>query len=451
MIDSRIIGVILAVMEFGAFSQLPPPVADLSPRMPYIQQLCNDKKDLKKIDKFIELRESIVEHCRLYASSENAHQIVPLAKSVVDILRSLPDNLNPDDAIFYIDPKKKAEKEKLKKALDLLAAAIMLDRRRSSTETASGPLTNKLHDLINRFGKNSAIAAAEKTKNPDEYRKNYLKAMMDTMNLTQEGRKALACWQNFREDPFVGEEFVAPPPGAVGGITAMFVARDAKHSNKLSVIQESKYFTPPDDGKRRYIKRIIFNPDSDPIEILHTLEHEMQHSCHLKEYTKIKDAYLDQEEILRKKQESCCPDNNLTPTCTTCFQAEQLKLDLIKRERDQDGIVDECRAYSSQVQFYKEIAQADPGLVCNYHYSSGAFNNQVISSAQFQAATEKMLRDGTFALLMGRDYSMTNGSSLLPQNLFSDFKPEGPPPTQLRPELIVKLRNAGCPLAPKDL
>ncbi|MBI2519074.1 MAG: hypothetical protein HYV97_01595 [Bdellovibrio sp.] len=420
--------------------------AALSPRRPSVQQICSDDKNLKKIETLGNLRDSIVETCHQYETTENANRIYPLVRNVIDILRTLPENLNTDDDVFYLDPKKKVEKEKLKNALNQLANAIMIEKRKSSNITVPGPLRERLHDLMERFGKDSAMAAAAKARNLDEYRQNYLTAMIDTLKLTPEGRKAVDCWQSFREDPFVGDEFVAPPPGAVGGITAMFVTREAKNRNTLPLIREKKYFTPPNDGKRRYIKRIIFNPDSDPIEILHTLEHEMQHSCSVKEDLKLRDAYIDQEDILRHKQETCCPDNNITPACSTCFQSEQAKLDQIKRARDQDAIVDECRAYSSQVQFYKEIAQADPGLVCNYHYSSAAFNDQIVSSAQFQAATETMLNEGSFALLMGRDYSLTKGSTLLPQNLFLDFTPGGPSPTQLRPELIIKLRDAGCPL-----
>ncbi|HAZ11323.1 MAG: hypothetical protein A2X86_20405 [Bdellovibrionales bacterium GWA2_49_15] len=421
--------------------------ATLSPYGPSIKQICSDAKNLKKIETLGELRDTIVETCQQYVATESANRIHPLVRNVIDILGTLPENLSTDDDIFYVDPKRKAEKEKLKNALDRLASAIMIEKRKSSNQAVPGPLRVRLHDLMDRFGKESAKAREAKARNLDEYRQRYLTAMIDTLKLTAEGRKAVDCWQNFRDDPFVGAEFVAPPPGAVGGITAMFVARDAKNSSTLPLIQEEKYFTPPNDGKRRYIKRIIFNPDSDPIEVLHTLEHEMQHSCSVKEDTKLRDAYLDQENIVRRRQETCCPDNNITPACAACFQAEEAKLDQIKRARDQDAIVDECRAYSSQVQFYKEMAQADPGLVCNYHYSSTAFSNQVISSAQFQSATEKMLTEGTFALLMGRDYSMTKGSTLLPQNLFLDFARGGPPPTQLRPELILKLRAAGCPLA----
>ncbi len=437
--------VILSIIIYVSSSALAD-TNSLFPSEPRIQQMCQDNKDLKKLENLSELFETITLTCHQFVGSPSAVRIVPLARNVMSILRNLPGNLEPDDDVFYSDPKKQQEKAKLKEALDQLAAALTSEKRTTSQAVTSNPLTNRLHDLLDRFGKTSQKAAAAKAKNPTEYRTQYLASMMDTLKLTPEGRKAIACWESVREDPFVGEEFVSPPTGVPGGITAMFVARDASMPNNLPSIQERRYFAPPNDGKRRYIKRIIFNPDSDPIETLHVLVHEMKHSCNVKADTFLRGQYLDQEEIVRRKQAECCPNNEITPQCKTCFQAEQTKLDLIKKERDQAGIVDECRAYASQVQFYKEIAQADTGLVCNYHYTSGAFNNQVISSAQFQSATEKMLREGTLPLLMGRDYSMTKGSSLLPENLFLDFKKGGPAPTQLRPELIQKFRDAGCPI-----
>ena len=116
----------------------------------------------------------------------------------------------------------------------------------------------------------------------------------------------------------------------------------------------------------------------------------MQHSCiAVKEDTALKILILIKNLFLTANVDSCRPDKeNMTPASHRLLPLEQDKLDLTSASAIRTALWMNVVPMPHR-QFYKEIVQADPCLVCNYHYSSAAFNNQLFPRPTSAGATEK--------------------------------------------------------------
>lgn len=433
--------VVLSAKIASAENQAP----SLMPTGTSIDQICSSSAKPKNIRSLRELQESILQTCRENESRAGGDKIVPLANDALDILRQFPDDMSIEDNSFDPQAKNYDKMKALQEKLDQLATAVGNDWRKSSFEAPKSPLGNRLRSLREEFGPDSPTAKAEKAKDRKGYNQRMLNRMMDTLRMTEAGKKALKCWENKPGAPVVGDEFVVAPPG---GNTAMYVTvNTALYEEHDVLLSTGKKPSKPKKGEApTFVRRILINPDSDPIELLHTLQHEMIHSCGAAHDCKTNTDYQKEYAASQARSAACCPGDKPTPECMACYDKEEKHMASFNRSKDQDGLVDECRAFSAQVEFYKELAAADPGLVCNHQYRSGFYDNQIVSSGQYQAGSEKYLREGDFGLIVGRAYSIPKGAPLNPRNLFSDYVPGGPPPTKLRPELVEKLKAAGCPV-----
>lgn len=291
-------------------------------------------------------------------------------------VKSLADDVLSSVSKLKSDPALDTALEKLSTALN------KTDRKVASSR--STPLSLAMKSLVDKWGDS-------KVRSNPANRNAYINDLNHILQQTKAGRDVLNCFAQAKGPLISGEQIIDFPE---------------EHKAKGIAMSFDLVEDPENPGK--YIKTIYFNAEHSPIMALILYAHEMKHGCN-------SNVIAQNDEKLKD------PSQDFTKIY-------------------QNRAVDEIRAYRVSVEFFKELAQEAPDLVCNNYSTSTIFGRQVLSSAEYNAKLDEMYQDGTFPQYLISKYSAMG--SIPAKYVFKTGK-IGKQTKSLRDDLIQSLKAEG--------
>jgi hypothetical protein len=246
------------------------------------------------------------------------------------------------------------------------------------------PLGRAVKNLMETWG-NSEV------RSKPSNRKAYLNDLNHILQMTQTGKEVLDCYAKAKGPLISGEQIVDFP-------------EEQKERGLAMAFQVN-----PDPAKPgKYIKTIYLNVEPSPISTLTSYAHELRHGCSSSRHAENRQKMKNPKQDLSKE-----------------FQ---------------DRALDEMRAYHTEVEFFKELAQSAPDLACNEYSTSAIFGTQVLSSSEYRATIDEMFQDGTFPRYLISKYAELE---LIPADAVHKSGPDGSQGKELSDDLIRSLNAEG--------
>ncbi len=217
----------------------------------------------------------------------------------------------------------------------------------------------------------------------------YIHDLMSFLQQTDTGKKITECFKKDADPTFFepGYEILSPSEAKL------------KYGEDFSKTT-MQFINIKPKGSQKRKRLIVFNTEIPPIEASLLLIHEMQHGCDAKSFFA-----------------SCSTQKN------TC-------------DRDRIGL--EAKGYFVAQTLFKELAKADPGMVCNQAYVSPFLGNQVVTLADYYYFIEKNIDSGEFSKWQAIHYiekGFYNFDSVM------EWSPGSPFGFKLKPEVLMNVLN----------
>ena len=343
-----------------------------------IHQMCSKTRPIDKVESPQDFSKAICDLKNVYQDD------VPIQKITTSILKTLEKLIKSTNDDWTKNEVLNFDLEHLKDRLNQHAEG-------NSDEKAGSDLEKALFVLNAKWGDKE-----ERTKK--ENKKKYYDDLKKVLALTPTGKKVIKCYAK-STGPLISGDAVVELPDE-------YKDRGAKMA--FGVI-------PDNNDPNKVVKRMFINTDLDPIEALPLLAHELKHGCHAKEMSEILLPLYnaDDDSIVRTK---------------------------LKYEYDQERAVDEMRAYKVTVDLFKDLAKVAPNMVCGKYFTSVMFGNQPINTAEYAAAIDDKLTDGSFPKFLISLYAAHGDYN--PENVFVKDK------NSIRPDLLEKLKKEGVHVTP---
>ncbi len=358
-----------------------------------IYNLCPNTRKLNEVTRPQELAKAM---CKLQGNYLGEKSVVALTNSILKTLGRLENAQLENLADWQKDDILNFDLERLSNRLSYL-------NQSDKASLASTPLQKALDNIKNKW-------SDEKVRTLPENNVQYIADLKHALSLTKTGKKVSECYEKAK-GPLISREEVVE------------LSEDFKqHGAQMAFSAE-----PDDKNPGKYIKRLYFNSQVEPFEALMMMGHELQHGCNSLNQIRLKSLLND------------------LPVSDSQNADEMKKEAAIFEEIEQDNAVDEMRAYRVTANVFKDLAEASPELVCGQKTKSIIFGKQVLSSAEYAANIEDKIEDGTFPQYIISKYAAHGFYT--PKNVLT-VDENGNPTSQLRPDLIKKMKAEGVRVAP---
>jgi hypothetical protein len=258
---------------------------------------------------------------------------------------------------------------------------------------------------LKREGTNKKLISAVKALNGPEFKtaakrtenqEAYLKAIKEVISQTSVGPSLLKCLDDSSDSRFTPNvTLLVLPSDFLHGLTASFQIRDDDFATT-----------------KKYDRWVSISSEENPMAAISFIAHEMKHSC-------------------------------AASALETSYESAS------KEKQDQFVFVDELKAYQLQEEFFLELAEQVPSLVCESKpVPSSLFEHRSFTLQDLMAEVHDSIENGTFYKSLIKSYTSVHVFNSESSFYNSEDTESSSGAKTLKPEVVSAMSKEGFDYSP---